>query len=572
MVRGGSSGPETGGAQSIHAIKANRLGYKPTVVLALFLGTFVFLQCFLPLRTVIQIGADEGFELAKATLCLQGSKLYTDVWNDQPPLHTFLITQILKHISRSILGPRLVTTGFALVLLTSIFLISQRIGGLKVASLTTALLVGSPGFIELSASCMLEIPALAPAVAALGLLLICSQTKGSIADVLAGALFGIAFQMKLVTIILLPLAALINSLRCWKTKSPHPRREVETASQAREQGARQSRAGVPPVSGCARTATEPGRREPGPTFSATSGRRGGAAAILRSPSIRSLSATGLFFVAGLALSFVAIDYLIDGGSYLRHFQQSWSSHFAHAKSFEYGSPNDHPFEWSIFLKNWDTTVPAILGIIVSLGQVRNAAAAILPLSWLVLVLVIFATHKPWWSYYYLHIAIPLCWCAAIGWEAIGRWIRLRRSVPFAVFLGLFGICAAGWVGSRVYLQMVGIRNSPRTYASLVLGEIERLKPFVRFIYTDESIYSFHAGIPMPPKLAVLPLKRLWSGDMTNTRVAEEMWAIKPEAILLRNDMRAAPFQNLIDAEYRVVYQDATHRLYTKKSLAKQAGY
>ena len=77
---------------------------------------------------------------------------------------------------------------------------------------------------------------------------------------------------------------------------------------------------------------------------------------------------------------------------------------------------------------------------------------------------------------------------------------------------------------------------------------------------------------MPPGLAVLPLKRLWSGDMTNARVAEELRTIKPEVILLRNDAREVPFQELIDAEYRVVYQEAEHRLYTTKTLAKQAGY
>jgi len=128
------------------------------------------------------------------------------------------------------------------------------------------------------------------------------------------------------------------------------------------------------------------------------------------------------------------------------------------------------------------------------------------------------------------------------------------------------------MGARVYLQISGIRHSPQTYSSLVLGEIERLKPFARFIYTDESIYSFHARIPLPPDLAVLSLKRFWSGDMTNARVAEEMGTIKPEVILLRNDTRAVPFQELLDAEYRVVYQDTDHRLYTKKALAKQAGY
>ena len=77
---------------------------------------------------------------------------------------------------------------------------------------------------------------------------------------------------------------------------------------------------------------------------------------------------------------------------------------------------------------------------------------------------------------------------------------------------------------------------------------------------------------MPPELAVVPLKRLWSGDLTNARIVERMRAIKPEVILLRNDTREVPFQGLIDAEYRVVYQDADHRLYTQRALAKQAGY
>jgi len=197
---------------------------------------------------------------------------------------------------------------------------------------------------------------------------------------------------------------------------------------------------------------------------------------------------------------------------------------------------------------------------------------VVPFAWLSLTLIVFATHKPWWSYYYIHIAIPLCWCAAISISTAWQWIHRPRQAGLSLLAGAFAICAAGWMGSRVYLQIIGIRHSPQSYSSLVLGEIQRLKPFARFIYTDESIYSFHAGIPMPPDLAVLPLKRLWSGDMTKGRVAEEMRAIKPEIILLRNDTREVPFQELIDAEYRVVYQDADHRLYTRKALAKQAGY
>jgi hypothetical protein len=626
--------------------------HRPFGILAILLAAFFLIQSCVPLRTAVQIGADEGFELAKATLCLNGYKLYSEVWNDQPPLHTFLITQILKHIWPSVLGPRLVTSVFAAVLLVAVFFISFRVSGFLVAALATALLLVSPGFVELSSSCMLEIPALAPALAALGVLLAglpktnregatlsthaqpllgrgadkatrsnssplgrsqewvrlrqllgadstpgC-RIKSPVGEIIAGVLFGAAFQIKLVSVILLPLAVLIVWLLHRATALP------------------------------------------------------------RSAGVRSL----LFLAASLAISFVTIDYLIDSGAFLLHFHQSWSSHFASAKSFEYGSPNDHPFDWSIFLKNWDTTVAALFGIVVLLwanlpviysrgrmqrrldspsrrlspprsylfsrsaavlgssnvsppntqapslvspaskaaapedgrtplkkyppaaseklsgGRVRGqcgsavkSVLAMVPLAWLGLTLIVFSAHKPWWSYYYIHLAIPLCWCAAIGVEAAWRWIH-RRHLGLSLLLGVFAICAVGWMGSRVYLQISGIRHSPQTYSSLVLGEIQRLKPFAKFIYTDESIYSFHAGIPMAPDLAVLPLKRLWSGDMTNARVAEEMKAIKPEVILLRNDAREVPFQELLDAQYRVVYQDAQHRLYTQRALAKQAGY
>ena len=507
-LHGDSGLTKTSRSETVPEIGPRRHSNKSLAALVVVLAAFFLLQFLLPLRTAIQIGADEGFELAKATLCLKGYQLYTEVWNDQPPLHTFLTTQILKRLSPSILGPRLVTSVFTVVLLIAIFFLCLRISGLLVAALTTALLIASPGFIELSSSCMLEIPALAPAVAALCLLLRRNRSNWLIAEILSGILFGLAFQIKLINVILIPLAILIIWL--------------------------QHRASAVPA--------------------------------------RNISTALLVLAASLAVSFVASDLLIDGGSFLRHFQQSWSSHFAAAKSFEYGSPNDHPFDWSVPLKNWDTTIPAILGIIFSLQQIRKTPTAVLPITWLALSLLVLGSHKPWWPYYYIHNVIPLCWCAAIGVRAACQWIRLRRNVGWYLLVGVFGICAAAWMGARVYLQVASIRSSPQTYSSLVLQQIERLKPFAKFIYTEEPIYSFHAGIPMPPQLAVVPLKRLWSGDMTNARIGAEMAQVKPEIILLRSTTTDTPFNDLLAAEYRPIYEDGEHRLYARKSVAKQAGY
>jgi hypothetical protein len=585
----------------------------------------------MPLRTAVQIGADEGFELAKATLCLHGHKLYSEVWNDQPPLHTWLITQVVKlrqskpltpslspldgeRVSAeergySILGPRLLTSAFTAVLLACVFSISCRISGLLIGTLTTAFLIASPGFLELSSSCMLEIPALATAIAGLCVLMVLPRTKWYAAECCAGVLFGLAALMKLVPLYLLPLAALV----IWLRHRPSPILET-TLSPPGGEGKGE---GAPrPLSRTPRKAQESVR---GSTALSTS------SALY--PQLRRLFVPLLVTGASLAASFVVVDWFIERGAFLIHFQQSWSSHFGGVQSFEFGSPKEHAFDWSILPKNWDLAVPALVGICLLIkqgwkglpgstilsptggeGRVRGQPAtgrvmeranligapgllSLVPLTWLALSLIVFTNHKPWWDYYYIHIAIPLCWCAAIGVELTcrslaqklrardGRRPALTRSPAHSLTLNqagravpllVFALCAAAWMGTRVCLQIAGVRQSPQLYAALVLKEIERLKPFTRWMYTDQIVYSFHADIPMPPPLAVVPLKRLWTGDMTRARIAAEMSRFKPEIILLSNDAQEVPFQHLLEGDYRLIYQDDRQRLYAERATIKRA--
>src|ERR1044071_6990881 len=140
---------------------------KTPICIALILTLFFGLHAIFPLRTAVQIGGDEGFELAKATLCLDGYKLYDQVWNDQPPLHTAIIGSVMalefkvqrskfKARPPSPLGPRLVSVFFGAVLIASLFSIARKLNGLFVAVTACPMLICSPGFLGLSASCMLE--------------------------------------------------------------------------------------------------------------------------------------------------------------------------------------------------------------------------------------------------------------------------------------------------------------------------------------------------------------------------------------------------------------------------------
>jgi hypothetical protein len=169
----------------------------------------------------------------------------------------------------------------------------------------------------------------------------------------------------------------------------------------------------------------------------------------------------------------------------------------------------------------------------------------------------------------VHNAIPLCWCAAVGLAVLWQTARDHKSTVGKALVVLYALAAVAWMTGRVYLQVTSIRNAPRLHAALVLKEMSRYKPFTVFMFADEAIYSFHSGIPMPPRLAMISLKRLWSGDMTSAKLAEQMSAIKPGLILLRNDTRELPFQDLIDRNYRMTYQDFTYRLFVNKAIVNK---
>src|SRR5258706_305647 len=252
--------------------------------------------------------------------------------------------------------------------------------------------------------------------------------------------FGISFQVTLIDVVLVPLVALIIWL----------------------QSRRGSFSGAP---------------HPSPSPPAERGRRNAL-----SPAASRFVRSVLIFAAGLVVTFLAITFAMGAEGYWLQLKQSWAAHFASTKSFEYGSPNDHPFEWSILLKNWDATVPAMLGIIVCLLRVRKDALLIIPVAWFALTLVVFGTHKPWWSYYYIHSAVPLCWCAAIGVAAVvEQWARGgARSPGRAVGIAAAGVCGlfmAGWVGGGGFLEISQNWGLPPIFSSLGVEEWERYKRF-----------------------------------------------------------------------------------------------
>jgi len=490
---------------SVHQSESsgNRGPHRQLVALGILLFVFCSLECFLPVGSAIKIGADEDFELSKATLCLRGYHLYTEIWDDQPPLDTFLITELSRVFPRSILAARFPSMVAGALLLSSFFLIILRTNGLGPAAIASGMFLASPGFLELSSSCMQEVPALAPVVCSIALLLLAPRCP--LTQIGAGILFGIALQMKLIGGLYVPLFELLIWL--YRPADGHPLKRVSV----------------------------------------------------------SVAIFGLCAI----LTFIFLNCL-TGNSLLVQIKQSWGAHFAATRVTSYGSPGEHGFDWFVLARNWDTTIPALVGVVFLVRNGAGTAAILFPLSWLTLTLIVFSCHKPWWSFYYVHNSLPLCWCAAIGvWSVY----RIVNGIEKRLVIAGFALCFLSiwtWTGARVVLEVQAIRTRPKLYNSRVLKEIERFRPFTKFLFTDQPIYSFHADIPLPPKLAMISLKRVWSGRFSIQELIDELESIKPGLLLLANDTKEVPFQTLLSREYRLVYQDRVDRLYAHVSIAKKA--
>ena len=89
------------------------------------------------------------------------------------------------------------------------------------------------------------------------------------------------------------------------------------------------------------------------------------------------------------------------------------------------------------------------------------------------------------------------------------------------------------------------------------------------MFSDQPIYSFYSDLPMPPQLAILSLKRFWTGDLNNARLTSELQTMRPGLILLLSTQSVQlPYQELLDREYKLVYQDGENRLFAHESISK----
>ena len=140
----------------------------------------------------------------KGFLCSRGYTLYAQIWNDQPPVLTLLLSRAFRYFAPSLPVARLLVAAFGLLLYCSLFLIVRRRGNIWMAFLAVFFLVSSPGILLLSLSVMLEVPAFAIALLSVYCLFRWTDSRRAMWLLISGSVMGIALGIKLTAILTVP--------------------------------------------------------------------------------------------------------------------------------------------------------------------------------------------------------------------------------------------------------------------------------------------------------------------------------------------------------------------------------
>ncbi|BAU04306.1 ArnT family glycosyltransferase [Fischerella sp. NIES-3754] len=186
-------------------------------LILLFMSLVIAIR-FEPMTQTFQFDYDEGFNLMKAVLYSKGFSLYSQIWNDQPPLFTLILSKWLNLFGHSIFATRLLTLLFSAILIWCFYQIVFFELGHFPAIVATFFLFTSWLYIRLSISVMIGIPSLALAMLAIYFLYRYKQNYYKIYLILSGGCLALSLQTKLFTVFLIPLILLHILDFCSKTK------------------------------------------------------------------------------------------------------------------------------------------------------------------------------------------------------------------------------------------------------------------------------------------------------------------------------------------------------------------
>jgi hypothetical protein len=160
---------------------------------------------FFPSRGRFEFSTDEGINLMKSMLVNQGYPLYGEIWSDQPPLFTYLLSAAFSLFGMKVGVGRMLVLFLSCILLWAAFQYMTLVWGRKQAIAGAFLLFLIPQYMSLSVSVMVGLPSLAFAMVSLLCIVLWHERRKPIYLLLSGVLLALSVLTKLITGFLAPI-------------------------------------------------------------------------------------------------------------------------------------------------------------------------------------------------------------------------------------------------------------------------------------------------------------------------------------------------------------------------------
>ncbi len=454
--------------------------------------------CWSAIWSGFEIGMDEDYEVTKAFLWSKGFRLYHEIWNDQQPLLTILQGILFRYCGVYPGVARGLALAFGVLLAAGLFHLVRKSFGLLAAFAAMLSLLAAPHVFGLSISPMNEVPAFAVGIWALWAIRRGDQDGRRVWLATSGLILAVALEIKLTAVILAP--ALVIELAIL-------------------------------------------------TLASSKGRRVGEVA--RNGLIWGGSVLGGFILLGLVL----------GTGY----SQAYASHFSIVNPAALAEVRQFAFTLGGFLRYRQVLFALVAALCLAAWR-RHWRQLAFPLVLFATAIAVHLYHRPFWPYYYLHFAVPIAWLTgyAVGelWKVAleaaqrTRQLSIRRFGP-VLAASLLSAVVVIHSGVCLKSEIEQIRGVHRVDADLLVAAMKAAAPRTQWVYTRATMYAFHAKLRVIPELAVMPLKRYWSGQITQAEILALVKRYRPEQLLLDDkDMADAEMAWFVNEHYKLVAQDA----------------
>jgi len=431
------------------------------------------------LAGAFQIGTDEHYEVTKAFLWSRGIGLYTQVWNDQPPLFTIALGIFFKIFGPTIGVARFVASFFGLSLSVACALFVSRKAGVLAGAIATFCLLASPEVLELSLSAMLEVPAVGTVLWA-GVLLLCWQSKRwPFLLMFSGALVAIALQIKLTAVIGVPaLMAEIGFIAFGMDSPSHIKGAIKAFS---------------------------------------------------------------IWVSSVLITYALLTLMCGNVPWsviiASHFSSAVVAHENNSVSLPFVSILCTKHVEALF----GSAVGFLVLILrsdwrrMAFPLVWLATASVVHLyhrPWWPYYYLHFALPLAWLTGYGI---------ATVVKSTLVKSIETPTPRLIANLAGLVVSCSMfGFVISvgerRLNADLASVRDLPRVTGNVLMAKMRGYADDHQWIYSQSSMHAFHARLPMIPELAVLPRKRFWSKQISDKEVLDIVKRYHPHELLTAGEI------------------------------------